>query len=40
VLEEGKLAGILSIGDDVVKAVISEKEFHISQLENYVTSGG
>ena len=39
VLDEGTLAGILSIGD-VVKAVISEKQFRIEQLENYISSGG
>lgn len=35
VLQEQKLAGILSIGD-LVKEIISEKEFMIQQLENYI----
>jgi CBS domain-containing protein len=39
VLDEGKLLGVLSIGD-IVKAVISEKQFLIEQLENYISSGG
>ena len=39
VLDEGRLTGILSIGD-VVKALISEKQFRIEQLENYISSGG
>ncbi len=39
VLEEGRLAGLLSIGD-VVKALISEKDFLIEQLANYISSGG
>jgi CBS domain-containing protein len=39
VIEEGHVIGVVSIGD-IVKAVISEKQFIIEQLENYITSGG
>ena len=36
VIEDEKLNGIISIGD-VVQAKISEQEFIIQQLENYIT---
>lgn len=38
VMEDGKLLGMVSIGD-LVKANVAEKEFMINQLENYILSG-
>lgn len=36
VMEQGKLVGIISIGD-LVKAIIAEQKFTIEQLERYIT---
>ncbi len=36
--EEGRLKGLISIGD-VVRAVVSEQEFMIHQLENFIGGG-
>lgn len=37
VIENGKLVGIVSIGD-IVKDIIGELEFAVKQLENYITN--
>lgn len=37
--DDGHLAGIVSIGD-VVKAVIAQQEFTITNLEQYITGAG
>ena len=37
VIEEGKLVGIISIGD-LVKSIIDDQKFIIEQLERYITS--
>ncbi len=39
VLDNGKLVGMISIGD-LVKDIISEQKFIIEQLEQYITGGG
>jgi CBS domain-containing protein len=38
VMEDGQLAGVVSIGD-IVKVIISEREFTIRELERYITGG-
>ncbi len=38
VLDQGQVSGIVSIGD-VVKAIISDREFTIRELERYITGG-
>jgi CBS domain-containing protein len=39
VLDNGQLAGVISIGD-VVRAVVDEQKFTISSLERYMMTGG
>jgi len=38
VMEDSKLAGIISIGD-IVRVIISDREFTIRELERYITGG-
>jgi CBS domain-containing protein len=38
VFESGKLLGVISIGD-VLKSILQEKEFVISQLEHFIQGG-
>ena len=38
VLDQGKIVGLVTIGD-LVKQIISEQEFTIHQLENYISGG-
>jgi CBS domain-containing protein len=37
VLEQGRLIGVISIGD-VVRAVVDEQQFTINSLQRYITS--
>jgi CBS domain-containing protein len=39
VVEAGRVVGVISIGD-VVRSVIEELRFTVSQLESYIKSGG
>ncbi|HUJ72354.1 MAG TPA: CBS domain-containing protein [Verrucomicrobiae bacterium] len=38
VMENGNLVGVVSIGD-IVKVIISDREFTIRELEHYITGG-
>jgi len=37
VMEQGRLVGVISIGD-VVRAVVDEQQFTIDVLQRYITS--